>query len=114
MIFDILSTVADPVATFAQSGLKSVTDEALQNWIRPVFLVGVAVVAIIFIKDRAWMKLISFLGIAAIVGTIVFFGDSLFGSGGSLSGVGKRVGQSVNVVDAYQLTPIAQTTTQVV
>lgn len=69
------------------AGLSELWNDVLKNWIGPVFIAAVAVFAIVFVKDRAWMKLIGFVGIAAIVGVLVFAGESLFGSGGTLKGV---------------------------
>lgn len=80
-------------------GLTGLKDTAMNDWITPLFIVGVAVFAIIFIKDRKWMQLIGFVGIAAIVGGLVFGGDSLFGSDGNLSGVAEDYGGKIQVVD---------------
>jgi hypothetical protein len=38
-----------------------------------------------FIRSQQITKLIMFLVVAAIVGVLIFFGDSLFGSDGALS-----------------------------
>lgn len=113
MIFDLLN--ADAVSVLAENGLQGVTKDALENWIRPLYLVAVAAFAMIFVKDRAWMKLLGFLGIAAIVGTMVFMGDSLFGSNGTLSKTGERLGKTINMADSTQLvgfTDNALTSTQ--
>lgn len=61
------------------AGLADLWDNLLGNWITYIYLGGVAFFAVIFLKDRAWMKLISFVGIAAIVGVLVFGGQALFG-----------------------------------
>lgn len=90
----------ESILFIASSGLSGVTSTLLQSWVQPVFLLAIAAMAIIFIKDRAWMKLLGFLGIAAVVAIPVFFGDSIFGQGGQLSGVGKNLAEQVNTVDA--------------
>ena len=60
--------------------LSAIENNLINGWIGPVFLGAVAIFAIVFIKDRAWMKLIGFVGIAAVVGVLVFAGGTLFGS----------------------------------
>lgn len=79
-------------------GLSGLQNEAINNWIGPVFILGVAGIAIIFLKDRAWMKLISFLGIAAIVGILVFNGAQWFGKDGKLKNAGKSAGDTIGNV----------------
>lgn len=71
------------------AGLSELGNNLINNWIGPVFIVAVAAFAIIFIKDRAWMKLIGFVGIAAIVGVLVFAGGDLFGKDKGLQKVAK-------------------------
>lgn len=61
------------------AGLSDLWNNVLADWIKPIYLAAVAVFAIVFLKDRAWMKLIGFVGIAAVVGVLVFAGESLFG-----------------------------------
>lgn len=66
---------------FYAAGLSELWEAIQKDWLGPLFFAAVAVFAIIFVKDRAWMKLIGFVGIAAIVGVLIFAGDSLFGKG---------------------------------
>lgn len=75
--------------------MNALTQEIIQNWIGPLVLAGIAVFAIIFLKDRAWMKLISFVGIAAVVALLVYGGPALFGSNGSLTGTATDLAQQV-------------------
>ena len=70
-------------------GLNSLYNEVVQKWIGPLMLIAVAVFAIVFIKDRAWMKLISFVGIAAVVAVLIYAGPALFGNNGKTAGVSK-------------------------
>lgn len=82
----------------AQGGLNSLWSNLLTGWVGPIFIAAVAVFAIVFIKDRAWMKLVSFVGIAAIVGLLVFFGSDLFGKGGKFTSVAKNQANQINTV----------------
>lgn len=93
---DMLFTANDMVLNFAAAGLSGLQTTLLNNWIKPVFIVAVAVFAVIFIKDRAWMKLIGFVGIAAIVGVLVFQGDAMFGKEGNLTKTAKDMAVQVN------------------
>lgn len=77
------------------AGLSGIQTSLITNWIGPIFLMGVAAFALVFIKDRAWMKLIGFIGIAAVVGVLIFAGGTLFGSADSgLTGVAKSAAVS--------------------
>lgn len=87
------------VDVLASGGLNSLWNTILTNWITPLFIAMVAVFALIFIKDRAWMKLIAFIGIAAIVGVLVFAGSALFGPSGNLTKAGKGLASKVQTVD---------------
>jgi hypothetical protein len=80
------------------AGLAGLWDSLLANWIGPLFIAAVAVFALVFIKDRAWMKLISFVGIAAVVGVLVFAGGELFGDNKGLQKVAKDQAKQINVV----------------
>lgn len=82
----MLQLLADTLVTMPGQGLGDLWSTILEDWLTPIYLAAVAVFAIVFLKDRAWMKLISFVGIAAVVGVFVFFGDEIFGDGGSLTG----------------------------
>jgi hypothetical protein len=76
--------------------LSGLSNNIIQQWVGPLVLAGIAVFAIIFLKDRAWMKLISFVGIAAIVAVLVYAGPALFGSGGTLTKTGTDLAKQVN------------------
>jgi len=83
----------------AGSGLTNLWNTVLKSWITPLFIAAVAVFAIMFIKDRAWMKLIGFVGIAAVVGVLVFAGGELFGSkDAGLTKVAKNAAKQINTV----------------
>lgn len=92
------------------AGLSDLWSSVLKNWITPLFIAAVAVFAIMFIKDRAWMKLIGFVGIAAVVGVLVFAGGELFGSSdASLTKVAKNAAKEINTV-APDLSGVAEFT----
>lgn len=87
----ILSTIV-----LASGGLNDLWTTVLQGWIGPIFLAAIAVFAIIFLKDRAWMKLISFVGIAAVVAVLIYAGPTLFGSGGVFTSVAEDAATQIN------------------
>lgn len=90
-LFAVISYVA---------GLQSLWNDVLSGWVKPLFLAAVAVIAIKFLLNRSWTKLIGFVGIAAIVGLLIFAGDALFGSADSgLTGVAKGAVGKVNIVN---------------
>lgn len=76
-------------------GLDTLSNTIIQQWIGPLVLAGIAVFAIIFLKDRAWMKLISFVGIAAVVALLVYGGPLLFGSDGVLKNTAEGIATQV-------------------
>lgn len=78
------------------AGLSELWTTILQGWIGPIFLAAIAVFAIVFLKDRAWMKLISFVGIAAIVAVLIYAGPALFGDGGTFQGVAEDAATQIN------------------
>lgn len=77
-------------------GLSGFTTTVIDNWLGPVFILGIAAFAIMFIKNRQWTQLISFVGIAAVVGVLIFAGASFFGKDGNLTTAAEDVGRSVN------------------
>lgn len=70
-------------------GLTKLTESFITNWIGPVFIAGVALYSLFLLKDRQFRQASIFAAIAVIVGLFVYFGKDLFGSGGSLTKVGK-------------------------
>lgn len=86
------------------AGLTDLWRKVLTNWITPLYIAAVAVFAIIFLKDRAWMKLIGFVGIAAVVGVLVFAGSEIFGNKDKgLTGVAKKAAKDINAVNGPSL-----------
>lgn len=83
-------------------GLANLWDMILKNWLTYIYVGAVAFFAVVFLKDRAWMKLIGFFGIAAVVGILIFGGKALFagdGSGGTLTNIGKDAVGKINTID---------------
>lgn len=78
------------------AGLVDLWNDVLSAWITPLFFAAVAVFAFIFIKDRAWMKLLGFIGIAAIVGVLIFAAPQIFGKDGSLTKVARDAAKQIN------------------
>lgn len=79
------------------AGLTELWNDVLSGWVTPLYIAAVAIFAIVFLKDRAWMKLIGFVGIAAVVGVLVFAGGELFGNKDSgLTGVAKKAATNIN------------------
>lgn len=76
-------------------GLDALSSTIIQQWIGPLVIAGIAVFALIFLKDRAWMKLISFVGIAAVVALLVYGGPILFGSEGTLTNTATDIATQV-------------------
>ena len=85
-------------AALVGAGLGNLWTGLRDNWLGPLFLGAVAIFAIMFIKDRAWTKLIAFVGIAAIVGVLIFAGAQLFGPNGSLTKVAGDVAGQINMI----------------
>lgn len=90
-MWDILTLV--PAA-----GLQGLWENIKSNYLGPIFLAAIAIFAIVFIKDRAWMKLASFIGIAAIVSLFIYNSDGIFGQGGSANNAAQDVANSLNVI----------------
>lgn len=92
---DILNNLVE----FHAAGIDGLWTTILKDWITPIYLAAVAVFAIMFLKDRAWMKLIGFVGIAAVVGVLIFAGRTLFGGeNAGLTKVAKDAATQVNTV----------------
>lgn len=90
------------------AGLTDLWKNILSNWITPLYIAAVAVFAIMFLKDRAWMKLIGFVGIAAVVGVLVFAGSEMFGNKNKgLTKVAKNAAKEINTVNGTALTGVA-------
>lgn len=85
--------------TLILAGLTGVRDVLVNDWVGPGYVIAIGIVSLLFIKDRAWMKLFSFLGIAAVVAIPIFLGDQLFSESGGVVSSGKRIADQINTVD---------------
>lgn len=61
------------------SGLKNISNNLINNWIGPVFLLIVAAVAVKFVVNKQWRELAVTVLIAAIASVLIFAGGDLFG-----------------------------------
>lgn len=79
--------------------LSNLVNTAISDWIGPVFIGLVAVVAIILAWKRQFAAFITFAGIAVLAALFIFFGDALFGKNGNLSQAGRDVAKTINTVE---------------
>lgn len=88
---DIILAFTDPTLVL---GIKDwVNGTILEGWVQPIFFLLVAVFAIVFIKERAWVKLASFVAIAAIVGVLIFLAPRWFGDDGVITDSAQNIGE---------------------
>lgn len=66
------------------SGLESIRQKLVSDWIGPAFLIVVVGVAITFIWKRQIRELLIFLLFAGVVGAIIYGAQELFGSAGKV------------------------------
>lgn len=67
------------------AGLGTLQSSLVSNWIGPILFIAVAAISIKFIISRQFRELAGFLGIAAVVGLLVFNAGSLFGTKGTFT-----------------------------
>lgn len=79
-------------------GLNSLWDTIKSDWLGPIYFAAIACFALVFIKDRAWMKLLTFIGVAAIVGVLIFMGEDFFGNNGQLTKAADKQGKNINTI----------------
>lgn len=77
---------------FFAKGIGNLYKELVENWLGPIYLIAVAIFAIVFLKDRKFRELFSFIAIATIVALLIFFTKELFGQKEGL--VTKSVGEA--------------------
>ena len=80
------------------AGIGDLTRTLRDNWIGPVFIIIVAAISITFLIRRQIRELLIFVGIAALVGALIFFGDNLFGQNGSLTRVANDSAGQINAI----------------
>lgn len=76
------SIISEGVQLIATTGLGNLQNSLISNWIGPILFIVVAGVSIKFIMSRQFRELAAFLGIAAVVGLLVFNASGLFGDKG--------------------------------
>lgn len=76
--------------------LSNLSNTIIKDWVGPLLLAAIAVFAVVFIKDRAWMKLISFVGLAAVVAVLVYGGDAFFGESGIFKNTATSLGNEIS------------------
>jgi uncharacterized membrane protein YqiK len=91
----------DHLTTLALSDLVST---AISDWIGPVFVAVIAVVAIVLLWQKKLAAFITFAAVAVLAGLFIFFGDDLFGKSGNLSGAGKQAAEKINVINLASTT----------
>lgn len=83
------------------AGLVDLWNNVLRYWITPIYVAAVAVFALVFMKNRSWTQIIGFVGIAAIVGVLIFAGGDLFGGKDKgITGAANKVAKDINTVVA--------------
>lgn len=74
---------------FFAEGLMKLYEEFVSDWLGPIYLITVAIFSIVFLKDRKFRELFSFIAIATIVAILIFFTKYFFsgdnGQGGKLT-----------------------------
>lgn len=80
----------------ANGGLGRIFNTFIDDWLVWIYLGGVAVFSLVFLKDRAWMKLLGFVAIAAVVGLLMFAGESIFGPGGAFTDIASDAANEVS------------------
>lgn len=91
----MLILVMSSFPIFANGGISTTTTNIAKNWIGPIFILGTAGMSLMFLKDREFRKLISFLVICGIIGLMIYAGDSLFGEKGLFTNMGAGVANEV-------------------
>lgn len=77
-------------------GLGNLQSDLIANWIGPAFFIVIAFVAIKFVISRQFRELAGLLGIAAVVGLLVFGGNDLFGETGIFTTIARGFSQKLD------------------
>lgn len=92
----MLELFMNPDLVVAAGGLKKLQDTIINDWIGPVFILAVAAFGLMFIKDRSWRSILTFVAIAAIVGVLIFAGADFFASDGTLTRTAKNTAKDID------------------
>ena len=84
--------------------LGDLVDTAISDWIGPLLVGIIAVVAIVLLWKRQFAGFLTFAAMAVLAALFVFFGDDLFGKNGNISKAGKDVATKINTVDLTNTT----------
>lgn len=84
--------------------LGNLVDSAISDWIGPVLVGIIAVVAVVLLWKRQFAGFLTFAAMAVLAALFVFFGGDLFGKNGNISKAGKDVAKKINAVDLTETT----------
>ncbi|NWL35537.1 hypothetical protein [Paenarthrobacter nitroguajacolicus] len=79
--------------------LGDLVNSAISDWIGPVLVGIIAVVAIVLLWKRQFAGFLTFAAMAVLAALFVFFGGDLFGKNGNITKAGKDVAKKINAVD---------------
>lgn len=79
--------------------LGELVNSAIADWIGPVLVGIIAVVAIVLLWKRQFAGFLTFAAMAVLAALFVFFGGDLFGKNGNISKAGKDVANKINTID---------------
>ncbi|MEU4014246.1 hypothetical protein AB0E56_03180 [Microbacterium sp. NPDC028030] len=79
--------------------LGDLVNTAIADWIGPVLVGIIAVVAIVLLWKRQFAGFLTFAAMAVLAALFVFFGGDLFGKNGNISKAGKEVAKRINAID---------------
>lgn len=86
------------------AGLENLSKTLVKDWIGPIYIVIVAVVAITLLIKKEIRGLVAFLVVAIICGLLVYFGSELFGRSGKLTGAAQKAAGDISYIqkDSFQ------------
>lgn len=70
---------------FFAKGLDGLYTQFVNDWLGPIYLITVAIFAVVFLKDRKFRELFSFIAIATIVAILIFFTKDFFSKEGKIT-----------------------------
>lgn len=70
---------------FFAKGLDGLYTQFVNDWLGPIYLITVAIFAVVFLKDRKFRELFSFIAIATIVAILIFFTKDFFSKEGQIT-----------------------------
>lgn len=79
--------------------LGDLVNTAIADWIGPVLVGIIAIVAVVLLWKRQFAGFLTFAAMAVLAALFVFFGGDLFGKNGNISKAGKDVAKKINTID---------------